>query len=270
MWFLVASSVSTLLLSVFNFDCCFHVLTDSEPSQIQLHARTITRLKGKYANVVRKIKHVFEQQKYKINELILNLSATDDENHTIFSTDDVFIKTTNTDKLFLWIGKYCSMYDYELLLALVESTECEEAIKLLDNFSKELHSSISKDLDLLSEDGELRDIESFMPETHKLEIKYVGGKCTLTTIQIVKRIIYECFHIQRGSIIFRGALYVEGCVTFIYQISRTVKSQLLQYQTTPQDVMKLTDHKIICIKFDDSEIITLLQDKVLCVIACLK
>jgi len=215
---------------------------------MQLHARTITRLKGKYANVVSKIKCVIEKKKYDINQLILNLCATDDENQTIFSTDEAFTKITNTNELFLWIGKYCNMYDYELLLALVESTECGEAIKLLDNFSEELHSSILKDLDLLSKDGELRDIKSFQPGTHKLEIKYVGGEFTLKVKKSIQNIIYECFNLKRGSIIFRGAQ--EGCVALIYQISTTMKSYLLQYQITPQDVMKLTDQKIKSIKID--------------------
>ena len=229
---------------------CFHYLEESDKRQ--LHSRTITKLKGKYAKVIVQIKHVFEQQKYDVSELILTLSATDDENQTIFSTDEAFVKITNANQLFLWIGKYCSMYDYELLLALVESTECEEAIKLLDDFSEELHCSILKDLDLLSEDGELQDIKSFMPGTHKLEIKYVGGDFTLKAKKSIQSIMYECLHLKRGSIIFRGAQ--EGCVAFIYQISTTVKSHLLQYQITPQDVMKLTDHKIKCIKIDDTEL----------------
>ena len=209
-------------------------------------------MKAKYANVVLKIKHTYEQQKYKIDELILTLSATDDENLTIFSTDEVFSRISNINQLFLWIGKYCSMYDYELLLALVESTECAEAIQLLDNFSKELHSSILKDLDLLSEDGELRDIKSFMPGTHKLVIKYVGGEFTLKAKRSIQIIMYECFHLKRGSIIFRGAQ--EGCVALIYQISTTVKSHLLQYQITPQEVEKLANQKIKCIKVDDDEL----------------
>ena len=232
--------------------CYFIVKHDIESDERQLHSRTITRLKGKYAVVVRRIKSIIEEKDYKIDQLILDLSATDDENQTIFSTDEAFGKITNTNQLFLWIGKYCSMYDYELLLAFVESTECEEAIKLLDAFSKELHSSILKDLDLLSEDGELRDIKSFMPGTHKLEIKYVGGDFTLKAKKSIQSIMYECFHLKRGSIIFRGAQ--EGCVAFIYQISTTVKSHLLQYQITPQDVMKLTDHKINCVKIDDTEL----------------
>ena len=230
----------------------YSIVHDTEPQERELCARTIAKLKGKYAKIVAKIKLAIEQRKYEIDELILNLAAADDDNQTVFSTDEAFSKINNINQLFLWIGKYCSMYDYELLLALVVSIDCKEAIKLLDDFSKELHSSILKDLDLLSEDGELRDIKSFMPGTHKLEIKYVGGKCTLTTLENVQRIIYECFRLKRGSIIFRGAQ--EGCVALIYQITTTVKSHLLHYQITPQDVEKLADHEVISVRIDNSEI----------------
>ena len=78
--------------------------------------------------------------------------------------------SNNTNDLFLHIGMYCSMYDFDLLLALVESTECQEAVKLLDDFTEELHCSILKDLDLLSEDGELLKLRDFMQSTQKLVI----------------------------------------------------------------------------------------------------
>ena len=108
-------------VTVSSFSCSFnHVICallsyfgvftiDIVPDEVQLHARTITRLKGKYANVVGKIKCAIEQQKYDTDQLILNLSATDDENQTIFSTDEAFVKITNTNQLFLWIGKYCNI-----------------------------------------------------------------------------------------------------------------------------------------------------------------
>ena len=69
------------------------------------------------------------------------------------------------------------MCDFNLLLAFVESTdhECKEAIKLLDDFIEEVHHSVLKDLDLLSEDREFLNLKDFIPDTHKLVIKYVGG-----------------------------------------------------------------------------------------------
>ena len=158
----------------------------------------------------------------------------------------------STTELFHRIGQYCSIYDYELLEAFVESTECEEAIKLLDDFTEELRCSVLSDLDLLSKDGELRDPKDFMSGTHKLIIEYVGGECTLKIKRKVENIIYECFHLKKGSIIFKGVQ--EGCVAFVYQISPTVKSYLLQYPLTAKDITVLTDYQIKCFIIDDEEL----------------
>ena len=217
-----------------------------------LKARTLIKLKGKYANVVQRIRCIIEKNNFDIQALILNLCAADEENLTVFSSDEAFIKIKNINELFLWIGKYCSMYDFELLLALVESTQCQEAIKLLDDFAEELRCSILKDLDLLSEDGELVNPTEFMPKSHKLVIKYVGGKCTLRAKEKIQNIIYECFHLRKGSIAFKGVQ--EGCVSFVYQISTAVKFHLLQNEITPSGIIMLAEHHILCIIIDGTEL----------------
>ena len=179
------------------------------------------------------------------------MCATDEENLTVFSTDEAFIKINNTNDLFLHIGMYCSMYDFDLLLALVESTECQEAVKLLDDFTEELRCSILKDLDLLSEDGELLKLrDSCKALNHKLVIKYVGGsKFTLKAKEKIQNIIYQCFHLKKGCVIFKGVQ--EGCVAIVYQISAAVKSHILQIEVTPSDMTMLDDHHIISVSIDD-------------------
>ena len=229
----------------------------------QLKARTIKKLKGRYAAVVDKLRLIIDSQKLDITSLILKLRSLDENKTTIFSTNEVFEEIHSTTELFLHIGKYCSFYDYELLETFVESTECEEAIKLLEDFTKELHHSILIDLSLLSKDGELRDPQDFMPGTHKLVIKYVGDKCTLKTKEIVQNIIYECFRLTRGSIIFKGV--TEGCVAFVYQISPTVKSYLLQYPLTTKDTELLFENQINCVIVDDKELkLPKVASKILC------
>ena len=218
----------------------------------QLKVRTITKLKGKYAVVVDKLRLIIDSQKLDITSLILKLCSLDEDNTTIFSTDKVFKEIHSTTELFHHIGQYCSIYDYELLEAFVESTECEEAIKLLDDFTKELSCSILSDLNLLSKDGELRDPKDFMPGTHKLVIKYVGDKSTVKTKEIVKNIVYESFHLKKGSIIFKGVQ--EGCIAFVNQISPTVKSHLLQYPLTTRDIELLFKFKINCFIIDNEEL----------------
>ena len=170
----------------------------------QLNARTLARLKGRYANTIVIICNIIENERLHIKELILKLRSLDDDNITIFSTDEVFNKIHITIELFYYIGQYCSIYNYELLTAFVESTKCQEAIKLLDDFTKELHSSVLSDLDLLCDDGELRDPKDFMPRTHKLVIKYVGEKCTMKIEKLVRNIICEHFNLKKVSITFIG------------------------------------------------------------------
>ena len=195
------------------------VTDDAEITIKQLRICTLAKLKGKYANIVTKIQHIIEEKELDIKQLIVSLCVADEGNLTIFSTDEAFVRITDTKELFHQIGKYCSMYDFDLLFAFVVSTECREAIKLLDDFAEELHCSILKDLDL-SEDGELRNLSDFMHDTHKLVIKYVG-KCTLKAKEKIQDIIYECFRLRKGSITFKGVQ--EGCVAFVYQISSSCK-----------------------------------------------
>ena len=217
----------------------------------QFNVHTIIKLKGKYAIVVDKLRLIIDSQKLDITSQILKLCSLDEDNTTIFSTVKVFKEIHSTTELFLHIGQYCNIYDYELLEAFVESTECEEAVKLLDDFTKELSCSILSDLNLLSKDGELRDPKDFMPGTHKLVIKYVGGKCTLKTKEIVTNIIYESFHLRKGSIVFKGVQ--EGCIAFIYQISPIVKSYLLHYLLTTEDIELLFKNQIKYFIIDERE-----------------
>ena len=210
-------------------------------------------MNGKYANIVNKVQCIIERKNLDIKQLILNICATDEENVTIFSTDEAFIRIQNTNELFLQIGKYCSMYDFDLLLAFVESTECQEAVKLLDDFTEELERSILKDLNLLSEDGGLRNPKGFMANTHKLVIKYVGGsKCTLKAKEKIQNIIYECFHLKKGCITFKGVQ--EGCVAFVYQISAAVKAHMMQIKVTPDDVTTFAKHHIMSVSIDDEKL----------------
>ena len=248
---LICILTETLTICTLNH-MLFLVVADIE-SVKQLRARTITELRGEYANVFDRLRCIIEKKKLDIPSLILRLCSLDDDNTTIFSTDLAFKKIHSTTELFHHIGQYCSIYDYELLEAFVVSTKCEEAIQLLKNFTEELQNSILRDLDLLSKDGGLRDPKDFMNGTHKLIIKYVGRKkCTLETKEIVESIIYECFHLKKGSIIFKGVQ--EGCVAFVYQISPTVKSYLLQYPLTAKDITVLSDYQIKCFIIDGEEL----------------
>ena len=227
--------------------------------------RVITKLKGKYVQTVQRILQIFDEKGINIETLITYLCSCDENNLTIFSTDEAFVKVRNTTQLFHFIGRYCSIYDYELLLSLVESAGCEEAIELLDDFAEQLKSSILKSLDLLSEDGKVKNPQ-VSPGTHTLKVKYEGGKCTLEKIKMIKKVLYEVFKLNTVSIIFRGA--EDGCVTFVYQVSNAVKLYMLQYQITNLDTALLTKCNIARLLIDNEELIALSQGQKVVLIVC--
>ena len=234
---------------------------DDEVNYIEkeLKARTLTKLKGKFAYVIFKLQSIFEQQKLDVRSLMVYLCAVDINNMTIFSTDEAFKKIHSIRDLFHHIAKYCSIYDYDLLEAFVAATECPEATKLLNDFTEELHSSILSDLDLWCDDGELRNPKVFMPGTHKLVIKYVGGKCTIEIEKLVRNIVCEHFNLKKASITFKGTQ--KDSDSLVYQISPAVKSHLQQYPITADDIFSRDKIKSLIINDEELKFPMKLQGK---------
>ena len=113
------------------------------------------------------------------------------------------------------------------------------------DFEKQLKNNIFKSLNLFSADRELKKSQ-ILAGTHMLNVKYEGGSCT---VEKIKLILYKFLKLYGRSILFRGA--EDGCVTFVYQISSTLKSYMLQLQVSDLDTTLLTDHSITQILIDD-------------------
>ena len=203
--------------------------------------------------MVTKIKNIIESKQLKVEDLIEKLCSADNHN-TVFSTDVAFSKITTINQLFIHINQYCNIYDYDLLQTFLESLdECDEATKLLDDFTEELHHSILKELDLMSEsNGQLKP-KVPVNGMYTLKVKYTGDqKCTLSTKNMVQRIIYESLKLHKPSVIFIGL--EEGCIAFVYQISAAVKSYILQHKITPNGLALLASCDIKCLIVDGTEI----------------
>ena len=194
---------------------------------------------------------IIEEKEFEVQELIVNLCAVDRKKLTVFSTDDVFNKIQTYRMLSHQISKYCSICDYELLEAFVESTDCPEAIEALTTFTDEMHNSILKELDLLSECGQMMNPDDLMPGTYKFAIEYIGGRCTLETKSTIQNVIREHFHLQKGTIVFKGVEM--ACIFFVYQISEAVKSYLLEYQLDNQNLIALAANNITRLLVDGIE-----------------
>ena len=222
-----------------------------------LKRKPLTKLKGKFINVVDKIRHIIESKPFKVEDLIRKLrQLIDADQTTVSSTDDTFGDITTVEQLFSYILKYYtySIYDYEQLEAFLASLdECDEAIKLLDDFTKELEDSILLELDLMSENKDQLKPKKLMKGTFRLDVKYTGKEeYTLALQRMVKRIVQESLHLHKASITFIGS--EEGCIAFVYQISVAVKSYIQHYIITPNGLALLALHDIKCLVVDGTEI----------------
>ena len=228
--------------------------SDEKCRECMLQSRPLTKLKGKYVKVVDNIRHIIKLKPFKVEDLISKLCQNDANNVTVFSTDEAFSKITTIDLLFFNIGKYCNIYDYEMLESFLDSLEkCDEAVELLDKFTEELQESILKELDLMSEsEGQLKP-KKLMKGTCTLKVKYHGDqKCTLSAKKMVQRIVNESLGLRKASIIFIGL--EEGCIAFVYQISKAVKSYILSYKIAPEGHALLALYDIECLIVDGTEI----------------
>ena len=214
-----------------------------------------TKLRKIYTNVVKKLMHIFKENKVDIEELITILRFDDIEKKSVFSTDDAFITIRTEMQLFQHVGHYCKgICDYRLLDILVQASGCPEAIKELNDFTKLLYNSVLTEIDLISEHGELLHPDDFMPGTYKFIIEYVGGKCTIETKEMVQGIIEQCVRLKKGVLIFKGIDV--GSILFIYQISEAVKNYLLQYKFTEEDVTFLEGNNITSLIVDSVKIMS--------------
>lgn len=238
---------------VFSIVDSGNVVPNEVHHESTLQSKPLIKLKGKYIKVVNKIKHIIESKQFKVEDLIAKLCLAADDDYTVFSTDDAFNKIATINELFSHINKYCNIYEYELLQIFLKSLdECDEAVKLLDDFTEELHHSILKELDLMSESKDRLKPKNPMNGTYTLKIKYTGDqKCTLSTKNMVQRIVYDSLKLHKPSIIFIGL--EEGCIAFVYQISGAVKSYIMQNKITPNGLALLASHDIKCLIVDGTE-----------------
>ena len=122
----------------------------------QFRPFVLMELRERYSIVVRRLIHIFREREIDIEELITILRFDDVDNNTIFSTDSVFDTIRTEIQLFQSVALYCkSIYDYQVLVILVKASQCQEAIKELNDFTKMLQNSILAEIDLISEHGEL-------------------------------------------------------------------------------------------------------------------
>ena len=227
---------------------------------------TIVLLQKKYVHVILRIKHLVKESQIDIQDVIIALCFNDYDKSTVFCTDNAFETISTVEKLFLCLGKYCTVFDYTVLEIFVQATSCVEAIDELNRFTELLQNRVLQEVDLMSEVGELLNPDDHIQGTYKFVVEYVGGTGTPKAQKMIQSIIQQRASLRRGTLIFKG--FSTGSILFIYQVSEVVKHHLLQYKFIEQDLLLFAALYIKKLIIDGIVIMTSHEEVGACVCVC--
>ena len=215
---------------------------------------SIDDIEAEFGIMVANVQEALEKSNINVNKLLIKLkssSAVRDRNIPLFEKD-IFKEITSIDKLFETLSGYWYLFDYDVLIYLVKTAGCKEAKVVYDNFLASFDSSAITNHKLILQYDEYIHKEGLLPGTCKLRIKVARDECTVEVEKEVKKVISEYFNLEKYALIFKGIK--QGCIEFIYQISHSVKSYMLQHKLNGYDILQLKAHKITALKFDIMEL----------------
>ena len=216
---------------------------------------SFNEIEAGFGIMVTKIQEALEKNNVDVSKLLIKLkssSAVRDREVPLFDPS-IFEKITSIDKLFKMLSGYWYLFDYDVLMYLVNTAECKEAKIIYDDFLTSFDSSVVHDhFDSLIHSCIEFNKGSNIPGTCRLWVKITLDECTSKTKEEIKEILSKCFKLERYALICKGIK--QGCLEIIYQISLSVKSYMLQYKITEHELSQLKAHMITTLKIDDVDI----------------
>jgi len=237
----------TVLCSL-NHDACVMSGNDSKRSIKGMEAQKTTnvtmnleKLDVEFAKVIGRIKQALCQSNVNVHSLIEKLctiSAVKHKKVPLFD-EDVFQKVTTVEELWRRMRSFWSILDYDILIYVLDITDCKEANEIFKKFMSTIDSASLKDVDLVLSCKEYEG-EGLKP---LLRIKISEKQCTQEVQEKVKELVSKKFNLHKYSLCFKTIK--EGCIELLYEVSNTVSSYLLQCGVTEHDLIELAAYNII-------------------------
>ena len=237
-----------------NLLCCLdngttkYVLSNEMIDKIEL-------FQSKYVRMMNKLKKTLEkyinnpENDYSVEDMIDSVRDSDHyRDLSAFSTNTTLKHAKTVREVFTYISENCTLYDYKVLKVYINSTDCEEAVKLLNDFTTELQNSLLKQLNLLSDNLSFN--SSVLPSGNQkltIECRCIDLKCE--DMKLIKKLVCKKFNLSETSIQFVGVR--EGSVLLVFGISVEVKQHLLQHKITAGVLASFTECLIIRFIIDD-------------------
>ena len=222
----------------------------------QQKRKRFDEIEAEFGVMVIKVQETLKKNNVDVSNLIIKLkgsSAVRDREVPLFDPG-IFERITSIDKLFQTLSGYWHLFDYDVLLYLVNTAECKEAKKVYDDFLTSFDSSVIHDhFNSLIHSCVEFNKGSNIPGTCRLWVKITLDECSAETKEEIKAILAQSYKLEKYALICKGIK--QGCIKIIYLISSSVKSYMLQYKVTKYNTSQLKSHMITTIKIDGVDIL---------------
>ena len=251
--YMFLSDINFCYLVCIDDDCAVSMTTNKEGAERKM-ITCQDHLEVEFAVTIIKIKQVLCNHDIDLNSVVQQLqtiSAVKDKNIQLFD-DDVFDKVTTVDKLWQKLSRFWSIFDYDVLIILLQLIKCKKADEILEEFLSRIDISALEDVDLVAHCKKF-DREGLMKPLLRIKIKidYLE-KFTNSMKKEAEETVKLKYNLENYSVRFKGIK--EGCIELVYEISNAMKLYILQYELTGYDLAEFATHNIISLHINDRKL----------------
>ena len=215
----------------------------------QVDERILCNLPPKYVTLIGELKKVFEKEekRYPVPNIIISLSAADEDNLTVFSTIECLRSAKTIDEVFLYITIECNCFDFTILKTFIEGSGCTEAKELMENYIKEIENTVIVGLNLQKEYHNVQ-TERCDGSTKKFEIVCDKNELKAKELNLIVETLRRCFDLPRASVMVTDVK--KNCIVLICRVPLKVEYYLLQLRITVHKLIPLSTLKITSLVLD--------------------
>jgi len=230
---------------------CAIAIDDASKDSVKVFEKltNLDKIEMEFVKMTKRIKETLVKNNLSVDDLIEQLcaiSAVCNKKVPIFD-DYVYKNVKSIDMLWKKLGTFWNIFDYDLLILVVDIAECAKAEEILDNFQARIDVSTFEDAGFVLHCKLCKEDEE--QAWSWLRVKVNTEKCTFDIKERVKEIVSENFGLKKCSLCFKGIQ--AGCYEFVYLISKALMTHLTELKITGSTIAKFAANNIISLQIDD-------------------
>ena len=205
----------------------------------------------RYFTWIEKLTKVFKKECYAVSTIITNLCFVDKDYLTFFNSDVLLHSAITVDDVFSYIKYNCKYCDFTIVKAFIDASKCTEAMKLMNNYTKEVENTVILESDLKKLEYE-KPTERQELEKNMIKLKLVCemNEMLVKEYDLITETLSKCFMLPKASILLLSVIKED----IIYKISSNVREYLMEHKIIAYELKPLSALKIRYLIIDEMEL----------------